>query len=198
MLAPNESFSITSFAALREVNHLPVKSNMTKSQAEVVLGSFVARGWLLKSASGRYSLSARTIMELQPYLKSTYEEETLECTSCMEIVTKGVACYRPNCKARFHFHCYSRYRTPKCPTCSTEWTKDRLNKVGEDAAVDDRPPRRKQSAHQSSEGEEEPEEEDGSPAPVKEERKSKRKARSSQDTDEEDEAEDLKPSRRRR
>ena len=48
MLAPNESFSVSSLAALREVNTL--KSNMTKAQAEVVLGSFVAKGWLLKSS----------------------------------------------------------------------------------------------------------------------------------------------------
>lgn len=27
-------------------------------------------------------------MELQPYLKSTYEDEILECTTCFEIVTK--------------------------------------------------------------------------------------------------------------
>ena len=47
MLAPHESFSVSSLAALREVNTL--KSNMTKTQAEVVLGSFVAKGWLLKS-----------------------------------------------------------------------------------------------------------------------------------------------------
>jgi non-structural maintenance of chromosomes element 1 len=47
MLAPNESFCVSSLAALREVSHL--STNMTKTQAEVVLGSFVARGWLLKS-----------------------------------------------------------------------------------------------------------------------------------------------------
>jgi hypothetical protein len=47
MLAPNESFSVSSLAALREVNAL--KSNMSKTQAETVLGSFVAKGWLLKS-----------------------------------------------------------------------------------------------------------------------------------------------------
>jgi non-structural maintenance of chromosomes element 1 len=49
MLAPNESFTVSSMAALREVNLLPNKANMTKSQAEVVLGSFVAKGWLRKS-----------------------------------------------------------------------------------------------------------------------------------------------------
>jgi hypothetical protein len=49
MLAPNEAYSVSSFAALREVNAL--KSNMTKAQAEIVLSSFVAKGWLLKSRS---------------------------------------------------------------------------------------------------------------------------------------------------
>jgi hypothetical protein len=49
MLAPNESFSVSSLAALREVNTLK-SSSMTKTHAEVVLGSFVAKGWLLKSS----------------------------------------------------------------------------------------------------------------------------------------------------
>ncbi len=47
MLAPNSSYSISSLAALREVNSLT--SPMTKTQAENVLASFVAKGWLLKS-----------------------------------------------------------------------------------------------------------------------------------------------------
>lgn len=47
MLAPREAFSVSSIAALRELH--AAKINMTKSQAEVVLASFVAKGWLLKS-----------------------------------------------------------------------------------------------------------------------------------------------------
>lgn len=47
MLAPNESYCVSSLAALREVQTL--QTNMSKSQAEVVLGSFVANGWLHKS-----------------------------------------------------------------------------------------------------------------------------------------------------
>ena len=47
MLAPREAYSVSSFAALREVNSL--KTSMTKNHAENVLGSFVAKGWLLKS-----------------------------------------------------------------------------------------------------------------------------------------------------
>jgi len=47
MLASNECYSLSSLTALREVNSL--KTNMSKSQAEAVLNSLVAKGWLLKS-----------------------------------------------------------------------------------------------------------------------------------------------------
>jgi non-structural maintenance of chromosomes element 1 len=102
MLAPNSSYSISSLAALREVNTLT--SSMTKTQAESVLASFVAKGWLLKSKyvviahqrrvmshnytfrrKGRFSLSPRALLELQPYLKSTYPEEVVDCTICLEV-----------------------------------------------------------------------------------------------------------------
>lgn len=54
MLAPREAYSVSSLVALREVNSL--KTNMTKAQAEIVLGSFVAKGWLSKSRQGYPSL----------------------------------------------------------------------------------------------------------------------------------------------
>ena len=54
MLAPNESFCVSSLAALREVNSL--KSSMTKSQAEATLTSFVAKGWLMKSRCGTITI----------------------------------------------------------------------------------------------------------------------------------------------
>ncbi|KAF9227549.1 hypothetical protein BS17DRAFT_805986 [Gyrodon lividus] len=135
MLAPHESYSVSSLAALREVNSL--KSNMTKTQAEVVLGSLVAKGWLLKSKRGRYSLSTRTLLELLPYLKSTYPEECLECTICLEIVTRGVACNTSNCQTRIHHHCFTklRARRAQCPACGKDWPQDAKNlaPVGEAA-----------------------------------------------------------------
>jgi hypothetical protein len=58
MLAPHEAYSVSSLLALREVNSL--KTNMTKAQAEIVLGSFVAKGWLLKSRRDTFkSLTCR-------------------------------------------------------------------------------------------------------------------------------------------
>ena len=52
MTAPNETFCLSSLAALREVGNLVTKGTMTKAQAEVVLQSFVTQGWLLKSRHG--------------------------------------------------------------------------------------------------------------------------------------------------
>ena len=103
MLASRETYSVSSLAALREVSSL--KSSMTKSQAEAVLASLVAKGWLLKSKlsdfsrfgfslstlktflrRARYSLSTRALLELLPYLKSNYPDECLECTICLEVM----------------------------------------------------------------------------------------------------------------
>ena len=68
MLAPNSSYSISSLAALREVNALT--SPMTKTQAESVLASFVAKGWLLKSKYVRPFRKARKLLTpLTPLLQ---------------------------------------------------------------------------------------------------------------------------------
>jgi len=157
MLAPNSSYSISSLAALREVNSLT--SPMTKTQAESVLASFVAKGWLVKSKKGRFSLSPRALLELQPYLKSTYPEEVLDCTICFEILTRGRACPRENCRVRMHSACYDTYRRSngKCPACGEDWGRvgnDRVKPVGEAAATkDDWPRRTRRSATTESEGE---------------------------------------------
>lgn len=145
MLAPNGSYSISSLAALREVNALT--SPMTKTQAESVLASLVAKGWLLKSKKGRFSLSPRSLLELQPYLKSTYPEEVLDCTICLEILTRGHACPKANCSVRMHDACYDAYRRSngKCPACSEDWGRagnDKVLPIGEAAAPKDEWPRR--------------------------------------------------------
>ncbi|TFY70411.1 hypothetical protein EVG20_g2601 [Dentipellis fragilis] len=164
MLAPNHSYSLSSLAALREVNGL--KSSMTKTQAENVLSSFVAKGWLYKSKRGRYSLSIRTILELQPYLKSTYADEMLDCTICLEFVTRGIKCYTNNCGTQLHDHCFEAYRKTKtkCPTCDQDWAKDtnakKLIPIGEKAAGadDGRRRTRRKSTVDDSDEEEAPEE----------------------------------------
>lgn len=210
MLAPHEAYSVSSLLALREVNSL--KTNMTKAQAEIVLGSFVAKGWLLKSRRGRYSLSTRTLLELLPYLKSSYPEECLECVICYEIITRGVACSTPNCKARLHYHCCRKYRSrnAKCPACSQDWPQDPKNMtaVGEEAIKDGqdegRRVRRKSTEDRSDEeDEEEMEVEPSQPSQTQTQSQRKRKGKSKgkqkkaptamdaeEDEDEEDEADE--------
>ncbi|KAJ7156036.1 Nse1 non-SMC component of SMC5-6 complex-domain-containing protein [Mycena crocata] len=140
MLAPRGSFSISSLAALREISALKPKSNMSKTQAEIVLASFVAKGWLLKSKRGRYSLSTRALLELQTYLKSTYPDEILECVICLELLTKGVACPTANCQVRMHYHCFKKWmsRHHACTTCNNNWPADTANMsaIGEAAVRD--------------------------------------------------------------
>ena len=47
MLAPHESYCVSSLVALREVSF--IQPTITKTHAEKVLTSLVARGWLVKS-----------------------------------------------------------------------------------------------------------------------------------------------------
>ncbi len=82
------------------------------------------------------------MLELQPYLRSTYPDEILECTICMEIVTRGIACYTSRCKTRMHNHCYNNYRrrNQNCPACNQNWSTEANAKkvfpIGEDAFKD--------------------------------------------------------------
>ncbi|TDL27344.1 hypothetical protein BD410DRAFT_818808 [Rickenella mellea] len=163
MLSPNLAFSLSSLAALREVSTL--KSTMTKTQAEVVLSSFVAKGWLLKSKKGRFSLSARTIVELEPYLRSSYNEELLDCTICSEVVTKGITCVGTNCHTYIHMHCYAVYKRTKssCPTCRTEWGNgSSLPPIGEDAAKPGQDHQRRVRRRSGADGDEDEDEMDPS------------------------------------
>ncbi|QRV85901.1 non-structural maintenance of chromosomes element 1 [Ceratobasidium sp. AG-Ba] len=163
VLANNDAFSIPATAALREVSHLSGKS-ITKSEAEHLLSSFVAKGWLLKSKRGRYSLSSRSLLELQNYFRETYPEEYNECTYCMEPITKGIRCPTENCISRMHTHCYRtwcrarRDRPLECPQCKHSWDEDKVKKVGEDAVKGDHLHRRVTRGGDEEEMEEEEEE----------------------------------------
>ncbi|KAF8710906.1 Nse1 non-SMC component of SMC5-6 complex, partial [Rhizoctonia solani] len=160
MLADNEVFSIPATAALREVSQLQGKG-ITKAEAEHVLSSFVAKGWLMKSKRGRYSLAPRALLELQTYLRDAYPDEYTECTTCLEPVTKGIACHTNNCGARLHIHCYAvvvraaRDRGVQCPTCGSSWEDENVRKIGEEAVKGNQTHRRAARGN-----EEEPEEED--------------------------------------
>ncbi|TFK29863.1 hypothetical protein FA15DRAFT_663147 [Coprinopsis marcescibilis] len=138
MDADNFSYSVSSLAALREIPAL--KLNFAKSQGEILLSSFVAKGWLNRSKRGRYTLAMRSMLELLPYLKSTFGEDALlECLICKDALTRGVACHQ--CRKSIHYHCFAKYKGNKeslnCPNCRGEWplvAASPLVYIGEEAA----------------------------------------------------------------
>ncbi|KAG9325353.1 hypothetical protein KVV02_004128 [Mortierella alpina] len=131
IMADDEAYCISSTAALHEAGNLKNAESktvtLTKRDAEVLLDRFVADKWFIRSGAGAYSLSMRALLELQTYLKETYEDQMQECTLCMETITKGQRCQVAACAARLHHHCASQYfknmNNKVCPTCHTNWSE---------------------------------------------------------------------------
>lgn len=82
-----EVLAVASMDAVRQAN----KVGLSKPQAEMALKQFVAEAWLQKSQHGFYSLTARSLMELQGYLKDTFNDDGMEaiktCHACKDFIT---------------------------------------------------------------------------------------------------------------
>ncbi|RIB25033.1 Nse1 non-SMC component of SMC5-6 complex-domain-containing protein [Gigaspora rosea] len=126
--ADDDAFSASSIMALKEASK--IKTPLSKSAAETLLQRFVDDKWLVQSQSGKYSMSQRTILELQAYLKDEFEDYLIECTLCYDIVTKGQRCDVLECKSRFHHHCARRYFSSQnekvCPACKITWKSSNI------------------------------------------------------------------------
>ncbi|GAB5588427.1 hypothetical protein Unana1_03327 [Umbelopsis nana] len=127
--ADDEAFALSSMVAIREGPRL--KPPISQRDSEELLIRLAADKWLMKRRDGHYVLHMRSIIELQNYLKDTFEEEVHDCLMCMEIVTVGERCSQGRCSVRLHLHCAAGYFPDagsgseiKCPTCSTTWSRD--------------------------------------------------------------------------
>ena len=140
---------------------------------------------------GRYSLTVRSIVELQTYITNTFPNDVLHCTICHEMIFRGVRCYTRNCEGMLHSHCYAAYRRARqaCPVCSVPWDRDsegKLKRVGEGAFVEGqdkhaRAKRRRDEDEDEDEGEveyheDEDGEDPGSTQPSQTQKKGKGKA----------------------
>ena len=82
----SEIFAVPTMEALNEAQ----EAKLSKSQAQTALKKFVAESWLSKSPSGFYTLTARSLVELQGYLKDNFgdpvdEQSALRtCHACKE------------------------------------------------------------------------------------------------------------------
>ncbi|KAF9986294.1 hypothetical protein BGZ75_002010 [Mortierella antarctica] len=161
IMADDEAYCISSTAALHEAGNLKNAESktvtLTKRDAEVLLDRFVADKWFIRSGAGAYSLSMRALLELQTYLKETYEDQMQECTLCMETITKGQRCQVAACAARLHHHCASQYfknmNNKVCPTCHTNWSEKILIGLSDRTSAPSKVRRRRQRKANGAGGE---------------------------------------------
>lgn len=104
------------------------------SEVETMLVNLVGGGWFEKSREGFYSLTPRALLELRPWLVTSFNDPGLGpeewqrikfCEACKDIVTVGVRCGEPDCIFRIHDICEDAYwrmrRNKECPKCSRTW-----------------------------------------------------------------------------
>lgn len=124
-----ESYPANSIGASRALKIAgELTAAMPRTHAESLLKALVSRGWLDRSARGRYTLSQRSILELSPFLEATYDENSLfRCPwkTCQAIVLQGFRCEYEGCDTHIHSFCRSSLanaRTDRCPRCKGDWT----------------------------------------------------------------------------
>ncbi|GHJ86741.1 hypothetical protein NliqN6_3143 [Naganishia liquefaciens] len=136
--------SVSSVQALNIAGDLE-PTPIPKSQAQDILAALVSRGWLAKSARSRYRLGTRAMVELEPWLKSTFgeadEEEEEEghlkgCIQCSRLLLQGLKCPGRDCSVHVHLFCYERLLSAnrhQCKKCKISWRSSEPTPVGEDA-----------------------------------------------------------------
>lgn len=96
---------------------------------------------------GRYTLSTRSLLELELYIRRTFQDEVVECALCEQILTLGYTCAsnhpdhpaQKSCGTSIHKHCFASHRqnSAKCLACDIDWSKHGgVQHVGEEGAMD--------------------------------------------------------------
>ncbi|KAJ8678474.1 hypothetical protein QAD02_014261 [Eretmocerus hayati] len=94
---------------------------MNMAEAESFLRRVVKQKWL-HCKDGYYYMGVRSIIELMPYFRATYQDHFLNCDLCKEVVFNGQKC--DHCPFAAHNYCLARYvslnKTDKCLNCKKE------------------------------------------------------------------------------
>ncbi|KAL4236146.1 Non-structural maintenance of chromosomes element 1 [Mactra antiquata] len=129
----SEKGNIGSIAAVNISDNMSKK--MSKSDAEDLLDRFIDGKWIGKTKNGRVYLGCRSVIELEQYLLSMYEDNAIRCNLCKSLCTQGSSCNK--CNIRIHHHCARKYfktmTGQKCPDCKTVWNEpeDRSSQNGQ-------------------------------------------------------------------
>uniref|UniRef100_A0A3B3D6T3 Non-structural maintenance of chromosomes element 1 homolog n=1 Tax=Oryzias melastigma TaxID=30732 RepID=A0A3B3D6T3_ORYME len=97
---------------------------LKKSETEHLLSRLVQDKWLCEER-GEYTLSARCIIEMEPYIRTMYQDHLKVCHICHSLAFQCQICENPTCGIKIHNPCVARYfkrRTePRCPSCDDFW-----------------------------------------------------------------------------
>ncbi|XP_002736758.1 non-structural maintenance of chromosomes element 1 homolog [Saccoglossus kowalevskii] len=123
LIVQSESGMASSTDILNLADHLDKNvKKMSKVEAQNLLKRLIKDKWLTEN-QGEVTLSARSILELEPILRETYPDDLTFCNLCKSIVIKGQCC--THCDLKLHLHCASRLfygrDAPMCPGCKGRW-----------------------------------------------------------------------------
>uniref|UniRef100_A0A3B5MIZ5 Non-structural maintenance of chromosomes element 1 homolog n=1 Tax=Xiphophorus couchianus TaxID=32473 RepID=A0A3B5MIZ5_9TELE len=97
---------------------------LKKSETEHLLTRLVQDNWLCERR-GEYTLSTRCIIEMEPYIRTMYQEQVKVCHICHNIAFQCQICENPSCGIKIHNPCVARYFKgrvePHCPACDDFW-----------------------------------------------------------------------------
>ncbi|XP_028913314.1 non-structural maintenance of chromosomes element 1 homolog isoform X1 [Ornithorhynchus anatinus] len=100
---------------------------MKKKEVEQLLHNFVRDKWL-SERGGEYTLHTRCIMEMEQYIRHSYQDMVKICNICRSLAIQCQTC--ETCATAMHLPCAARYfraqAEPHCPFCSEFWPHEIL------------------------------------------------------------------------
>ncbi|KAM4631589.1 non-structural maintenance of chromosomes element 1 homolog isoform 1-T3 [Discoglossus pictus] len=111
---------------------------MKKKEVEQLLQSFVQDKWLIER-DGEYTLHTRCIMEMEHYIRNTYQEMAKICNICHDLAIQSQMC--ETCGIYIHLPCVGKYfkgqAEPHCPHCNEFWPHEipNVNQTNSQAAL---------------------------------------------------------------
>lgn len=123
LVVSSENGKASSTDILNSADTLTTKK-LKKSETEHLLNRFVQDKWL-NVKRGEYTLSTRCIIEMEPYIRSMYQDQAKLCQICHYIALQCQICENPVCGIKIHNPCVARYfkgrAEPRCPACDDFW-----------------------------------------------------------------------------
>ncbi|AWP05951.1 Non-structural maintenance of chromosomes element 1 -like isoform 6 [Scophthalmus maximus] len=123
LIVGSESGKASSTDILNSADTLTTKK-LKKSETEHLLNRLVHGQWLSEKR-GEYTLSTRCIIEMEPYIRTMYQDQVKVCQICHNIAFQCQICENPVCGIKIHNPCVARYfkgrSEPRCPACDDFW-----------------------------------------------------------------------------